>query len=95
MSAYGAGFGSLCSDYDMTAVAAFPDLNLTLFKYLSRFDILKESAVSFLVVLFYGGNRSEFCGEFREALFLSGFCKALVHIGPFIILTVCGSGEVS
>ena len=40
MSAYGAGFGSLCSDYDMTAVAAFPDLNLTLFKYPRRFDIL-------------------------------------------------------
>lgn len=71
MSAYGADLGSLCSDYDMTAVAIFPDLNLTLLKYPRRFDILKESAVSFLVVLFYGGNRSESCSEFREALFFS------------------------
>ena len=78
----------------MTAVAAFPNLYFALFKYLCGFDIFKQCTVSFLVVLFYLCHCSEFCGEFRKALLFGSFCKACVHIRPFVIFACGGIGEI-
>lgn len=39
--AYGANVGSFSANYDVTAVAAFPDLDLTFGEDLSRFHILQ------------------------------------------------------
>ncbi len=41
MSAYWANLGSFCADNDMSAVSAFPNLDLALFEYLSCFYIIE------------------------------------------------------
>lgn len=45
-----ADFRRLCSDDDVSAVAALPYLHFALFKYGRRLHVLKQSAVSFFVV---------------------------------------------
>ena len=82
--------GSLCADDDMTAVAALLYLDLALFKYLSSFNIVEQCTVSFLMMFFDCRNKFEFCRELGESFFLGSFGKALVHIGPLVVLTVRG-----
>ena len=60
MGAGGAQLGSLGADHNVAAVAAFPNLNLALFKHLCGFDILKKCTVSLLMMLFYSSYKAEF-----------------------------------
>ena len=76
----------LSADDDMTAVTAFPNFDLALFKYPSGFDIFEQCAVSFFMVLFNFGDQSELCGKLREALRLGGLGKAFIHIRPLVVL---------
>ena len=46
----------LFADYDMTAIAAFPYLNLASGKYLCRFHVTKQRTVSFFVMFLYGSD---------------------------------------
>jgi hypothetical protein len=39
-------------------------------------------------MLFNSRNHTEFSGKCLEALFLSGLCEAVVHIGPLIVLAL-------
>ena len=94
MSAGGADLRSGSSYHDMSAVTALPNLDLALLEYLSGLNVVKKRAVSFLVRLLNSGYKAEFSCELVESLFLSGLCKARVHISPLIVLTVSGRGEV-
>ena len=51
MVAYRAYLRSLGSYYNVSAVTAFPYLNLTLLKYLGSLNIFKKCTVSFFMVL--------------------------------------------
>ena len=82
MRAYRADFKSLGCHYDMTTVAAFPYLDFALCKNFLSLYIAKQCAVSFLVVLFNGGNSTKLRCEFNEAF---------VHISPLVVFTVCGN----
>ena len=88
MSACRTNLGSLCADYDMTAVAALPNLYLALFENLCGFYVIEQSAVAFLVVLFNLGYKSELLSELVKALLLGCLCEALIHISPLVILSV-------
>ena len=87
-----ADFRCLLTDYDMTAVAALPYLDLTLGKDLCHLHIVQQGTVALLMVLFDGSDQTEACGKLVEALFVGGFGEAVVHIRPFVVLTLsCGS----
>ena len=92
MGAGGAQLGGLDTHDDVTAVAAFPNSDLALGKDLSGLHVLKQCAVALLVVLLDGGDHAELGGQGREALLVSGLGKAVVHIGPFVVLAL-GSGQ--
>ena len=62
----GADFRRLCSHNDMPAVAALPYLYLALFKNSGCLYVLKQGAVSFLVVLFDFPYKPEFRCKFRK-----------------------------
>ena len=62
MGAYRADFWSLCANKNMTAVAAFPHLDLAFFKYSSSFDIFKKCAVTLFMMLFDSCHHTEFSG---------------------------------
>ena len=94
MSANGANFRSLGANYDVTAVAALPNLNLALLKDLLGLHVVQESAVSVLVALLDGSYETELGCEYLEAFFLGGLCKAFIHICPLIVLASGCSSEV-
>ena len=91
--AYGTYIGSLGSNNDVTAVAAFPYLDSALFKYLGSLHIFKQCTVALLVMLFNSAYSSELCGKLCKALFLGGLGKLLVHICPLAVLAVSGSAD--
>ena len=86
MIAGGADIGGLFPHHDMAAVPALPDLDLALGENLGRFHIVKQGAVTLLMVLFDGGYQTEPGGQLREALFLGGLGEARVHIRPLVVL---------
>jgi hypothetical protein len=47
-----AGFGSLIADHYMTAVSAFPYLDLTLFENSGCLDVFKKRTVAFFMMFF-------------------------------------------
>ena len=95
MCAGGAKLGRIRSNNDMSAVAAFPNLDLTLCKDLCHLDVLQQGAVTLLVMLLDLGNQAEFCRKLREALLFGGLGESGVHIGPFVVLAVCCFLKVS
>ena len=88
MCADGAGLRRIGADDDMTAVAAFPDLDLALFKDRCRFDILQQRAVTLLVMTLDCRDHAELLCENLEAFFLRFLCKGFVHIGPFVVFAL-------
>ena len=94
MIAGGAYIGSLSTDHDMTAVAAFPNLDLALGKDLSGFNVLKQSAVTLLVVLLDGGDKTELGSQLGEAFLLGGLSEAGVHVGPLVVFAFSGVQQV-
>ena len=94
MSAYRANLRSVCSDYDMTTVAAFPYLHFALCKYLCHLDVFEKGTITPFVMLLDGAYHAEFCSQLRESLCFRRFCKAIIHVGPLIILTVGGCIKV-
>ena len=74
------------SDRDMSAVAAFPDLDLAFFKDGRAVHITKELAVALLVMLFDLRDKSEFRRKSAKAFPFRRLRKRCVHIGPLVIL---------
>ena len=74
---------------DMAAVGALPDHIPVLGKYQFLFNVFKELAVSFLMLLFNGGHAlKQFCDLFK-ALFPGFLCKIVIHICPLVVLAAC------
>ena len=91
MSADRTDLRSLGSDADVTAVAALPDLDLTLLKALLGLYVLQEGSVALLMMLLNCTDHAELGGKGLESLSLSCLCKALVHVSPLEVLSVgCG-----
>ena len=78
----------------MPAVAALPHLYLALFKYRGGLHVLQQCAVSFFVVSFHLRDQTEFFRQLREALFLGGLGKSVVHIGPLVVFAGRGGSQV-
>ena len=96
MLANGADLRSLGAHYDVTAVAALPNLYFRFLEYLGGLYVLEQGAVTLLVLLLDSGNHTETCGQYGESLLLGSLGKALIHIGPLIVLTVsCGAQVLS
>ncbi len=86
MLADGANFRSVGANYDMTAVAAGPDLVAVARENEAVFNISQKSLVSFFVMLFNLANHAEFGSDLSEALLLGGLGHFGIHVGPFIML---------
>ena len=82
------------SHHDMATVAAFPNLNATLFEDFLYLNVVQQSPVSFLVVLLNSCYATEFLSQLRETFFFSGLGKALIHVRPFIVLAVSGGSQI-
>ena len=66
----GADVGGLGADDDVAAVAAFPDLDLALFKDLGGLDIAQQRAVALFVMALDLADEAELLRELGKALFL-------------------------
>ena len=60
MVAYRTDIRCFCSNYDMTAVSALPDLYAAFLKYLSGLHIIKKRTISLFVCFFDCCNAAEF-----------------------------------
>ena len=94
MCTYRADLRSLSTNYNVSAVAAFPHLNFASLEDLCGFHIVKQCAITLFVPLFDGCHEPEFRCELREAFFVSCLSKAIIHIGPLVVFAFCGSHEV-
>ena len=94
MLAYGAKLGSLRTNYDMSAVAALPDLYAALFKYGLRLYVIEKCAVSLLVRLLDSRNAAHLLSKVVEALLVSLARHSVVHIRPLVVLALCCGDEV-
>ena len=88
MIAYGALFGGSCAYYDVTAVAAFPNLNLASLKHFFSLYVAKKCAVSFLVSLLNCRNASELLSKLVESFLVSLASHSVVHICPLVVLAL-------
>ena len=79
---------------DMSAVAALPYLDLALGEDGGGLHVLKQGAISLLVLLLYGSHHTELDCKLGEAFGLSSLGEAFVHIRPLEVLAVSGGGEV-
>ena len=85
MIARRANLGRALSDDDMAAVSAFPHFHRGFFENFRRFDVFQQRAISFFVVFLDRSDKSEFRRKLREAFFFGCFCKARIHIRPFVV----------
>ncbi len=99
--ANGAHFGSLFANVDMAAVGADPNLNIFGNENGFGVELFEKCAVSFLVFLFDLAYCFEEVSDSVKAFFLSGLCKACIHIGPFVVFAFsrvekvgCGIGHL-
>lgn len=83
-----ADLGSRRADYDVTAVAALPYLDFALLEDLSGLYIAEQGTVTLFVMLLNGCNQTELASQIVEAFLLSGLGKAVVHVGPFVVLAL-------
>ena len=94
MLADGTHVGSLGSNHQMTAVAAFPHGDAALFKDLHGFNIVQKLAVALLVSLLDGGNPTELLRQIMEAFLIRFLRHSVIHIGPLGVLTLGGMEQV-
>src|SRR5699024_984781 len=87
-------FRSGSSNYNVSAVAAFPDFNFASGEHFRRLRLAEQRAIALFMMLLDGSHKAECRRKFRESLFLCGFCKSVVHICPLVILTLCGVEQV-
>ena len=78
-------FRSLGSDDDMSAVAAFPDLDFGFLEYSLCFNILQQRSVSFLMMFLDRADQSELLSQFRETFLISSLGETFIQICPFIV----------
>ena len=78
----------------MSAVAALPDFDLALFKYLSGLNVFQKCAVTLFMFFFDRGNKAEFRGKFFEAFLFGSLRKTVIHIRPLIVFAFRCGGEV-
>ena len=64
-------------DY-VAAVAAFPHLDLALFKHLGHLDVFEQRAITLLVMLLDRGDQPEAMRQLLKVLCLDGLCKAII-----------------
>ena len=88
MRADRADLGRLFAHNDMTAVAAFPHLDLALGKDLLGLHIVQQRTVALLMGLFDRAHHAELRRQLREAFLLRRLGKALVHVGPLVIFAI-------
>ena len=88
MSTGGADLRRIRANYDMSAVTAFPYLNLALCKYSGSLNIAEKRAVSLLVVSLDSGYETEFGCKLGKSLLIGSLSKSIVHICPLVVLTV-------
>ena len=86
--------GSVRSDEDMSAVPAFPHLDLALFKDLPHLYIFQEGTVTLFVMLFDGCDHPELLSQLWKTFFFCSLCKTFIHIGPLIIFAVSRSAQI-
>ena len=79
MCAGGAELGGVCTNNDMSAVAAFPNLYLALCEYSRSFNVAKQSAISLLVMSLNFSYKTELLRKLVEALLVSGLSEISVH----------------
>ena len=68
----GAKLGSIGANHQVTAVAAFPDLDFALGEDLGGLHVLQQCAIALFVVLFNGSHHPELCSQLGEAFLFSG-----------------------
>ena len=88
MGAYRAFVRSLCAYDYVSAVPALPNLYFRPLEYLGGLNVFEQLSVAFLVGLFYRRNASELRRKLREAFLVCSLCKAVVHVGPLVVLAV-------
>ena len=94
MSASWAELRSLCTYYDMTTVAAFPNLDFALLEHFLCLNIAEQSAITLLMTLLDCSYETELCSKLLEAFFFSCLCEAIIHVSPLIVLAIGSSSKV-
>ena len=85
MRTYGAYFGRLFADDDMTAVGALPN-DISIFgEYKAALNVGDQLAIALFMLFFDFADGLEEIGDAVEALFFCFFGKFVIHIGPFVI----------
>ena len=94
MIAGGANLRRFGAHHDVSAVPAFPNLHFALFKHFLALHIVQKDSVALFMMLFNSSNQPKTLGKLGKALFLCGLGKFLVHIGPFVVFSLCGRKQI-
>ena len=95
MVAHGTHFGSLRSNYNMSAIATNPNAITFTGKYFGFFYIVKQCLVTFLMTFFYFRHHFEFYSQFFKTFFTSFFCESGIHFGPFVVFALGSVFQIS
>ena len=90
--AYRAYLGCFLADVQVTAVAANPYGVAFAREYYALFDVLKQTTITLLVVLFDGCDSAETMRDVGEPFCIGLFSHLGIHVGPLLVLAFgCGT----
>ena len=78
----------------MAAVAALPDAVAVFGENKAALDVLEQLAIASFVLFLDGRDHLEQIGDLVKALFAGVFCETGIHLGPFLMLALCGDLKV-
>ena len=78
--------GSGGADYDVAAVAAFPDTVAVFGEDKAALDVLKQLAIACFMLFFNGRDHLEQISDLVEAFLAGVLCETGIHLGPFLVL---------
>ena len=94
MTANRANERGFLTHHEVTAFAALPHDFFTLFENALHLNIAEQLQIPLFVGLFNSGHGTETRGKFRETFLVSRLGKAVVHVGPLVVLAACSRLEV-
>ncbi len=94
METYGTYLGRFGAYTDVTAIATFPHCHSALAEHFVGLHIAQQRTVTLFMMLLNCGDSAELLCKLVETFLIGIAGKTVIHVGPLVILALCGMKQV-